>query len=235
MDRWAPSSDEEASPMAKKAAAAAAAAARWETCDDAQRIVSDWPAKGGRGCAHRDLLKAGVSLVTAALFFPFLVWGGFVFLPFDAPVLRGAPLRMLYAMRCSVFAAAPVVSGWLAMGVARLRLRPPPGGTEEERDGGKELNFHGRYSGESAGLFLMYLSQLAVTAVYLRQEQLKLVPLLALLFALGRFGYWAAAARGSSVRVFGMGLSFLPTLTLATVNLALAAQSPSPEAPSFFG
>ncbi|XP_077454635.1 transmembrane protein 79-like isoform X2 [Stigmatopora argus] len=226
MDRWAPSSDEEASPMEKKAEPRA----RQETGDDARDGL---PAKGGRGCAHRDLLKAGVSLVTAALFFPFLVWGGFVFLPFDAPVLRGAPLRMLYATRCSVFAAVPIVSGWLAVGVARLRLRPPPGGTED--DGGEEPNFHRRYAGESASLFLMYFSQLAVTAVYLRQEQLKLVPLLALVFALGRFGYWAAGAWGSSVRVFGMGLSFLPTLTLAAANLALAAQSPSPEAPNFFG
>lgn len=53
----------------------------------------------------------GVSLVTSALFFPFLVWGGFVFLPFDAPLLDGAPLRLVYTLRCSVFAAAPIVLG----------------------------------------------------------------------------------------------------------------------------
>lgn len=53
----------------------------------------------------------GVSLMTSALFFPFLVWGGFVFLPFDAPLLDGAPLRLVYTLRCSVFAAAPVVLG----------------------------------------------------------------------------------------------------------------------------
>lgn len=53
----------------------------------------------------------GVSLMTSALFFPFLVWGGFVFLPFDAPLLDGAPLRLVYTLRCSVFAAAPIVLG----------------------------------------------------------------------------------------------------------------------------
>lgn len=49
--------------------------------------------------------------MTSALLFPFLVWGGFVFLPFDAPLLDGAPLRLVYTLRCSVFAAAPVVLG----------------------------------------------------------------------------------------------------------------------------
>lgn len=66
---------------------------------------------GGRGCPSRDVLKVAVSLMTSALFFPFLVWGGFVFLPFDAPFLDGAPLRLVYTLRCSVFAAAPIVLG----------------------------------------------------------------------------------------------------------------------------
>lgn len=49
--------------------------------------------------------------MTSALFFPFLVWGGFVFLPFDAPMLDSAPLRLVYTLRCSVFAAAPIILG----------------------------------------------------------------------------------------------------------------------------
>lgn len=53
----------------------------------------------------------GVSLFTSALFFPFLVWGGFVFLPFDAPLLDAVPLRLVYTLRCSVFAAVPIVLG----------------------------------------------------------------------------------------------------------------------------
>lgn len=73
--------------------------------------------------------------MTSALFFPFLVWGGFVFLPFDAPLLDSAPLRLVYTLRCSVFATAPIVlgeynntfltcvspvslSGWLGLGVS---------------------------------------------------------------------------------------------------------------------
>ncbi|XP_057689207.1 transmembrane protein 79-like isoform X1 [Corythoichthys intestinalis] len=180
MDKWASSSDEEARPTGKKATARASRVREKRDLQGDEETRDDGsPATGGRSCAHRDVLKAGVSLVTSAIFFPFLVWGGFVFLPFDAPPLRGAPLRMLYAMRCSVYAAVPVVAGWLAVGVARLRLgvvRPLLGQTEEEDAEG--LAVHRRYTRESVGLFLMYFLQLSVTAVYLSQEHLKLVDLL---------------------------------------------------------
>lgn len=66
---------------------------------------------GGAGCPERDVLKHSVSLLTSAMLFPFLVWGGFVFLPFDAPLLNSTPLRLVYTLRCSVFAAAPVILG----------------------------------------------------------------------------------------------------------------------------
>ena len=62
-------------------------------------------------CRNRDALKAGVSLFTAALLFPFLVWGGYVFLPFDAPLLDSAPMRLVYTLRCSVFATMPIILG----------------------------------------------------------------------------------------------------------------------------
>ncbi|XP_061552079.1 transmembrane protein 79-like isoform X1 [Phycodurus eques] len=174
----------------------------------------------GRGCPSRDILKVGVSLTTSAIFFPFLVWGGFVFLPFDAPLLDGAPLRMLYVLRCSVFAATPVILGWLAMGVRRVRfgiVRPLL--DDMEAAALEDLGVHAKYTRDSVSLFLMYFLQLVIMAMYLSQEQLKLVPLLAIVFALGRSVYWVAAAFGSSVRAFGSGLSFLPGLVMAVANL----------------
>ncbi|XP_037130901.1 transmembrane protein 79-like [Syngnathus acus] len=179
------------------------------------------PAGGTHGCPSRDILKVGVFLLTSAIFFPFLVWGGFVFLPFDAPLLDSAPLRMLYVLRCSVFGATPVALGWLAVGVARLRfgvVRPLLDETEVAADV-EDLSVHRNYTRQSVSLFLLYFLQLVVMAMYLSQEQLKLVPLLALVFALGRAVYWLAAALGSSVRAFGQGLSLLPSLAMMTANL----------------
>lgn len=175
--------------------------------------------KCGRGCPSRDVLKLGVSLFTSALLFPFLVWGGFVFLPFDAPLLDGAPLRLVYTLRCSVFAAVPIVLGWLVLGVGRLKsgvVRPLF--EDDVKDGG-DVGVHRRFVSDSTSLFLLYVLQLVVMSMYVQQEQLKLVPLLTIIFAFGRLVYWVAATFGSSVRGFGFGLSFLPSVAMMAANI----------------
>ncbi|CAL8248378.1 unnamed protein product [Lota lota] len=188
----------------------------------AEDYYPDWfpeqhPSKCSSCCGNRDALKVGVALFTAALLFPFLVWGGFVFLPFDAPLLESAPMRLVFTLRCSVFATVPIILGWLVLGASRLRTG------DVREDGGCEesalVSVHRRFLADSASLFLLYMVQLVVMAMYLTQEQLKLVPLLTIVFALGRLVYWSAASLGSSVRGFGFGLSFLPSLTMLVANI----------------
>ncbi|XP_029359671.1 transmembrane protein 79 [Echeneis naucrates] len=178
------------------------------------------PARCGCGCPSRDILKMSVSLVTSAIFFPFLVWGGYVFLPFDAPMLDGAPIRLIYTVRSSVFAAIPVILGWLVLGVNRFRLgvsRP----LFDEKMGAEhhKVTVHHRFVHDTTSLFLIYFLQLVIISMYLNQEHLKLVPLLTVIFALGRLVYWVAAAFGSSIRGFGFGLSFLPNLVMMVANI----------------
>ncbi|XP_026782447.3 transmembrane protein 79 isoform X1 [Pangasianodon hypophthalmus] len=165
---------------------------------------------------YRDVLKMGVSIFMSALIFPVLVWGGHTFLPFDAPLLDSAPLRLVYTLRCSVFAVIPIALGVLVLGVSRVRyrsLKPHCDGEVEE------VNIHRRYVDDSVSLFLLYFLQLGVMAAYLNQNLLKLVPLLTIIFAIGRLVYWIAAAWGSSLRGFGFGFSFLPMLTMLVANL----------------
>ncbi|XP_071239953.1 uncharacterized protein [Salvelinus alpinus] len=144
------------------------------------------------------------------------LWGGYVFLPFDAPLLDSAPLRLVYTLRCSVFAVVPIILGWMVLGVSRMRLGDVKPLRELEA---REVGVHRRYVDDSVTLFLLYFLQLAVMAPYLSQDLLKLVPLLTIIFAFGRLMYWVAAALGSSVRGFGFGLSFLPTVAMLGANL----------------
>uniref|UniRef100_A0A8C6WHU1 Transmembrane protein 79b n=1 Tax=Neogobius melanostomus TaxID=47308 RepID=A0A8C6WHU1_9GOBI len=166
--------------------------------------------KHGHCCSERVLLKMAVSLGTAALLFPFLIWGGYLFLPFDAPVMDDAPLRLVYTLRCSVFATLPISMLCVTPGVWLWRT---------EVGGPREVAVHRAFVTDSAHLFLLYFLQLVVMATYLSQEQLKLVPLLTVLFCLGRLVYWVAAAFQSSIRAFGFGLSFLPSLVMMVANL----------------
>lgn len=55
--------------------------------------------------------KASLAMVASGILFPLLVWGGHVLLPFDPPVALSAPLRVVYALRCSFFAAIPILLG----------------------------------------------------------------------------------------------------------------------------
>ncbi|KAG7218829.1 hypothetical protein INR49_019671, partial [Caranx melampygus] len=153
------------------------------------------PARCGQCCSSRDILKMGVSLVTSALFFPFLVWGGFVFLPFDAPLLDNAPLRLVYTLRCSVFAAMPIVLGWLVLGITRLRsgVSQPLFDEEVKEAELREVTIHHRFVSDSTSLFLIYFLQLVVMAMYM--------------------------TFGSSIRGFGFGLSFLPCLVMMVANI----------------
>ncbi|XP_016144714.1 transmembrane protein 79-like isoform X3 [Sinocyclocheilus grahami] len=183
----------------------------------------DWPATSKSRCcsiggSYRDALKLGASMFTSALIFPLLVWGGYVFLPFDAPLLDSAPLRLVYTLRCSVFAVIPIVLGMLVLGVSRLRYRSLKPRFEGEREV-QQVAVHQRYVEDSVSLFLLYFLQLAVMAAYLNQDLLKLIPLLTIVFAFGRLLYWVAAACDSSLRGVGFGFSFLPMLVMLVANL----------------
>ncbi|XP_073703736.1 transmembrane protein 79 [Garra rufa] len=188
-----------------------------------EEYYHDWPVTPKSHCcsfggSNRDALKLGASMFTSALIFPLLVWGGYVFLPFDAPLLDSAPLRLVYTLRCSVFAVIPIVLGMLVLGVSRLWYRSLKPRFEGEREV-KQVAVHQRYVEDSISLFLLYFLQLAVMAAYLNQDLLKLIPLLTIVFAFGRLLYWIAAACDSSLRGVGFGFSFLPMLVMLVANL----------------
>ncbi|KAM3858152.1 uncharacterized protein ACN63O_017707 [Diretmus argenteus] len=173
-------------------------------------------------CGER--LRLILGMAAAAVLFPLLVWGGYVLLPFDAPLLESAPLRLVYTLRCSFFAVVPILLGVVVQGVARLRysvMAPLYRGNLESR----EVAVHWHFVHESLALFLFFFLQLAVMATYIDQDLLKLVPLLSIVFVFGRLIYWVCLSLGSSVRALGFGLSFLPVLAMLGANLYYVCSS----------
>lgn len=79
-------------------------------------------------------------------------------------------------------------SGWLVLGFCRLRYGAVRPLLEEPYKVAAQqaVAVHQHYVSDSTSLFLLYFLQLAVMALYLSQEQLKLIPLLTIVFALGR-------------------------------------------------
>lgn len=62
-------------------------------------------------CGGHEGLKAVASVGAALLLFPCLLYGAYAFLPFDAPRLPTMSSRLVYTLRCGVFATFPIVLG----------------------------------------------------------------------------------------------------------------------------
>ncbi|XP_032010053.1 transmembrane protein 79 isoform X1 [Hylobates moloch] len=171
---------------------------------------------GGCGsCGDREWLRAVASVGAALILFPCLLYGAYAFLPFDVPRLPTMSSRLIYTLRCGVFATFPIVLGILVYGLSLLcfsALRP----FGEPR---QEVEIHRRYVAQSVQLFILYFFNLAVLSTYLPQDTLKLLPLLTGLFAISRLIYWLTFAVGRSFRGFGYGLTFLPLLSMLMWNL----------------
>lgn len=58
-----------------------------------------------------EMVRLCVFVSAAAVMFPLLTWGGYELLPFNPPPLDGAPLRLIYTLRCAFFASIPIVLG----------------------------------------------------------------------------------------------------------------------------
>ncbi|XP_003475679.1 transmembrane protein 79 isoform X1 [Cavia porcellus] len=171
---------------------------------------------GGCGsCGSQEGLRAVASVGAALILFPCLLYGAYAFLPFDAPRLPTMSSRLIYTLRCGVFATLPIVLGLLVYGLSLLcfsALRP----FGEPR---REVEIHRQYVAQSVQLFILYFFNLAVLSTYLPQDTLKLLPLLTGLFAISRLIYWLSFAVGRSFRGFGYGLTFLPLLAMLVWNL----------------
>uniref|UniRef100_A0A2K6L141 Transmembrane protein 79 n=1 Tax=Rhinopithecus bieti TaxID=61621 RepID=A0A2K6L141_RHIBE len=153
------------------------------------------------GRSYREWLRAVASVGAALILFPCLLYGAYAFLPFDVPRLPTMSSRLIYTLRCGVFATFPIVLGILVYGLSLLcfsALRP----FGEPR---REVEIHRRYVAQSIQLFILYFFNLAVLSTYLPQDTLKLLPLLTGLFAISRLIYWLTFAVGRSFRGFGYG------------------------------
>ncbi|XP_074422379.1 transmembrane protein 79 [Larus michahellis] len=180
-------------------------------------------------------LKAVASVVGALLLCPCFIYGAYVFLPFDAPLLPTVSARLVYTLRCAAFATFPIVLGMIVSGISRLCSSALEAFGELQR----EVEIHRTYVSQSVHLFILYFFNMAVLATYLPQEVLKLIPLLTGLFAISRLIYWLSYAIGRSFRAFGFSMTFLPLLAMLVWNLysmfvvepenLLAVAAPKPE------
>ncbi|XP_043935747.1 transmembrane protein 79 [Protopterus annectens] len=165
-------------------------------------------------CWSHANLKAMASLVGALIIFPCFLYGAYVFLPFDVPLMPTMEARLIYTLRCGVFATFPIILGIIVYGISRVCSSSIDPFAELKR----EVELHRLYVADSVQHFVLYFFNLAVLSTFLPQELLKVLPLLTGLFALSRLIYWVSFAFSQAFRSFGFGLTFLPLVSMMLCN-----------------
>lgn len=119
--------------------------------------------------------------------------------------------RLVFALRCDVFVVA-----WIAVGIARVasgRFRSPAdiagSAMTEATPAIRRAQAFLQNSLEQAALAVPVHLALATL---LPVAHLGAIPLLVLLFAVGRIAFWAGYAGGAGSRAFGFALTFYPTV-----------------------
>ncbi|XP_055514910.1 uncharacterized protein LOC129711343 [Leucoraja erinacea] len=181
------------------------------------------PGAGGDGgrrccscchCCSAPHVKAISSVFVALLFIPWILYGLYVFVPFEPPPCPDLTSRMTYTLRCNIIAITPVLLGVVVGSLSRLcSTAIDPLDTNV-----RAVLIHQRYVGNSIEQFIIYFINMAVMATYLHQEHMKIIPILSGLFAVARLLYWITAGLSSAYRGFGFGLTFFPTLAMLAYN-----------------
>uniref|UniRef100_W5M2X4 Transmembrane protein 79-like n=1 Tax=Lepisosteus oculatus TaxID=7918 RepID=W5M2X4_LEPOC len=170
-----------------------------------------------RRCCCSSRFRALCSVLASLLVLPGILYGLYFYLPLESPLCPDLASRLVFAIRCCVVAAVPLLLAVSAGGVdlglctsASLDpLEPCPRGPALQQ----------RFVAGSVEQLALYALNLVVMATFLPQEQLRVVPILAGLFVVGRLAYWMCLHMCSSGRGFGSGLTVFPLLAMMVFNL----------------
>ncbi|CAI5798983.1 Hypothetical predicted protein [Podarcis lilfordi] len=170
---------------------------------------------GGRQACSGECMKAVASAFVALLLAPWFLYGGYYFLPLPAPDCPDLASRVALALRCLPVAGLPILLGIVLRAFSALCLdNVGPLGTRS-----RPVLLHQLFVVGSVDQLSVFALNVVVTATFLPQEHLGLIPILVGLFAVGRCCYWACLHFSSTYRGFGFGLSFFPTVAMSIYNL----------------
>uniref|UniRef100_A0A8C2X8C2 Transmembrane protein 79 n=2 Tax=Cyclopterus lumpus TaxID=8103 RepID=A0A8C2X8C2_CYCLU len=187
---------------------------RGETCEEA----SD----RGQCCCQCKCCQSGrvpafFSVLASLLCAAGILYALYFYVPIRPPDCPDIASRIVFTLCCCVVAAVPILLVML-MGAAcqfctaSFSLREP----FPRRRAVQQL-----FVTASLEQFLLYVLNLVVMAALLPQDQLKLVPILVVMFIFGRLVYWISLNVCSTWRGFGSGLTVFPLLGMVALNLFL--------------
>ncbi|XP_077996812.1 transmembrane protein 79-like [Glandiceps talaboti] len=129
---------------------------------------------------------------------------GYFIIPFPMPSMPTVTDRIVFALRCQIFAAILLYAGLQAISVKRFftqAIDPVSG------KGTHHIEKHSRYAQNTLeNVVLSTIGNLVISS-YLEENSMKIIPILVFLFVVGRITFWMGYLQHSLARAFGMALT----------------------------
>ncbi|GET38337.1 MAPEG family protein [Microseira wollei] len=153
----------------------------------------------------------GWQIVAAVVFCTTFVLIAYFIIPVSLPLLDTAEQRLIFALRCQIFPLLMLFAGIATIGNSRF-LSPainPLANAESE-----QMRVHLRYLSNTLEQFVLFFVATLVLSTFLDAASIKLIPILAILFVLGRIAFWIGYLKNPLYRGFGMGVTLYPTAVM---------------------
>lgn len=195
---------------------------RVDTCPAAE----EGPGSGAQSCCCRccrcrccqsGRVPAFLSVLGSLLGAVGVMYVLYFHVPLRPPRFTDVTSRMVFTLCCCAVASVPIL---LAMLVGAL-CQFCSGSLELADPWPTRRSVQQLFISSSLELLLLYGLNLLIMAALLPQDYLMMVPVMAVMFVLGRLVYWVSLNVCSPWRGFGSGLTLFPLLACVALNLFL--------------
>ncbi|XP_072021306.1 transmembrane protein 79-like [Amphiura filiformis] len=138
---------------------------------------------------------------------------GYYYVPITIPDDPNMIDRMIYTFRWIPLEILPTIIAILVVGTARgnnLRIAGDP--RKPEQFTPPLIAVHVRFLANTVEQTLIHVPGLFAVASYVQPENLKLIPLIVILFVIGRIVYWIGYTRHAFQRALGFMLTIYPSI-----------------------
>ena len=151
------------------------------------------------------------SAIVAVIFSTILVLIAYFFIPWSLPILNTPEQRLIFTLRCQIFPALMLFAGIFTVSINRFSSAAinPLANAESAL-----MRVHLRYLRNTLEQFVLFFIASLVLSTFLDSHSIKLIPILAGVFVLGRIGFWLGYLHDPMDRGLGMAVTLYPTVAI---------------------
>ena len=151
------------------------------------------------------------SAITAIIFSTVFVLISYFFISWSLPLMNTMEQRLIFTLRCQIFPTLMLLAGIIAVSINRFSTNAidPLANAESAK-----MRVHLCYLSNTLEQFVLFFIASLVLSTFLDAYSIKLIPILTILFVLGRIAFWLCYLQHPLNRGFGMVVTLYPTIII---------------------